>query len=78
MDVDQLTRSTLFDLLCGDSENRKYFSHYFYSHVGHRISGWHFRVCIETLEKTLDAHEDIDKHIVACVYIFSRLQMPVS
>ena len=44
MDVDQLTRSTLFDLLCGDSENRKYFSHYFYSHVGHRISGWHFRV----------------------------------
>ena len=44
MDVDQLTRSTLFDILCGDSENGKYFNHYLYNCVGHRSSQWHFRV----------------------------------
>jgi len=73
MDVNRLTRSTLFDLLCGDGENRKYFYHDLHDHVSHRISWLHFRVCLETLEETINAHEDVDEYILARIYMFSRL-----
>jgi hypothetical protein len=73
MDVVRLTRSTLFDLLCGDRENRKYLDQDLYDHVGHCSSWLHFCVRLETLEETLDAHEDIGEHILAPIDIFSRL-----
>ena len=78
MIVDQLTRSTLSNLFCGNGENRKYFYHDLHDHISHRGSWSHFRVCLETLEETLDAHEDVDEHILTCIHIFSRLRMPVS
>jgi hypothetical protein len=73
MDVDRLTRSTLFDLLRGDSENRKYFYNDLHDHVRHRSSWLQFRVCLKTLEESLDANEDVNQHILARIYIFGRL-----
>ena len=74
MDAERLTRSTLFDLLCGDCENRKYLDHDLHDHVGHHFSRSHFGVGLKTFEETLDAHEDIDEHILARFNIFSRLK----
>jgi hypothetical protein len=74
MDVNQLTRSTLSDLFCGDGENRKNFYHDLHNHISHRGSWLHFRVCLETLEETLDAHKDINEHILACNHIFGHLR----
>ena len=78
MGIDGLTRSTLFDLLCGDGENRKHFYRDLHNHIGHRGSWSHFRVCLETLEETLDAHEDVNEHVLARSYIFSSLIVIVS
>ena len=72
-ELDRLTRSTLFDLICRDGENRKDFSHYLHNRVGHRGSWWHFRVRLKTFEKTLNPHKDINEYILARNYIFSRL-----
>ena len=74
MDVERLTRSTLFNLLCGDCENRKYFYHDLHDHASHRFSRSHFCVGLESLEKTFDADEDVDEHILARIHIFSRLK----
>ena len=73
MDVDRLTRSTLFDLFCGDSKNRKYFYHDLHNHVRHPSSRLHFRVRLETHEESLDPHEDVNQHVLTRIHIFSRL-----
>ena len=73
MDVYRLTRSTLFDLLCGDGENRENFYQDLHNDIGHRGSWSHFRVCLETLEETLDAHKDANQHILARSYISGSL-----
>ena len=60
-------------LLRGDGENRKYFDHYLHDDISHSGRWRHFRVRLETLEKTLDAHKDVNEYIVVRIYIFSRL-----
>jgi hypothetical protein len=73
MHVDRLTRSTLFDLFCGDRKNRKYFCSDLHNHLGHCGSGLHFCVCLQALEESLDTHEDVNEYILARIHIFSRL-----
>jgi hypothetical protein len=63
MNVDQLTRSTLFNLLCGDGEDTKHFDQYIHNHISHRSSWWHFRIRLEALEKVLDVREDVNEHM---------------
>jgi hypothetical protein len=48
--------------------------HDLHDHVGHRFGRSHFCVGLKTLEETLDAHEDVDEHILARFNIFSRLK----
>ena len=73
IESDGLTRSTLFDLICRNSENRKDFCHYLHNRVGHRSSWRHFRVRLKTFEKTLNPHKDVNEYILTRSYVLSRL-----
>jgi hypothetical protein len=78
MVIDELTRSTLFNIPCSNSKDGEYFSHHVHNHVGHGSTWSLFRVSLKTCKKILDANEDIYEHILARFYIFGCLTIYAS
>jgi hypothetical protein len=71
--IGKLTRSSLWYLLCRDSENIQYFHHYLNDDVRHRRGWWNLHVSLQTFEKVLDPHKDVDQGLLRCTDILSRL-----
>ena len=62
---DQLTRSTLLDLLCRNGKDRKYLGHDLYDHVHHPCSWWHSDICLQSTEEVLYTIKDASECTVA-------------
>jgi hypothetical protein len=76
--ANQLTRTTLFDLLRRDGKNTEHFNHDFHDNIGHRLSWSYFSVTLETFEELFDTLEQIDEHILTCTNVLSRLMTCVT
>jgi hypothetical protein len=69
-----LTHSAFLDLPCHDPENRENLCHYLNDYIGHLHGQRHFCIDLETSEKHFNPLENIDKSVLACSSIFSRLR----
>ena len=70
---DQLTRSSLIDLLRCDAKNRQYLNHDLHYNVRHCHSGSYFRVGLQPPEKILDTLKEIDEHVLTSIDILGYL-----
>ena len=70
---EELTRSALFDFLCGGSEYIQHLDRYFHHFIRHCQSKWDRRINLEPSEETFHPSEKVDKDILARSDIFSCL-----
>jgi hypothetical protein len=69
----QLTRSSLFNLLCCEGKDEKHLGHHLHDDVGHSLGWWEFNVCLKSFEEIFDALKKVDEYTLAGVYGLSRL-----
>ena len=70
---EQLTRSSLFNLLCCDRKKSQHLHHYFHDYIHHFRRRCHLNVDLETLEEIFHALKDIDEIVVTRPNVLSRL-----
>ena len=74
----QLTWSSLFNLIGGNRENTKYFSHDFHCHVCHCRGKWHSSIELKPPKECFYALEKINECILAGIEVLSSLTNEVS
>ena len=70
---DQLTSPPLLNLRRYYRKNGENFHHDFQHDVDHRLRWWKCCIGLKALEKVLNALEEIDEHLLACIDILGRL-----
>jgi hypothetical protein len=70
-----LTKTSLFDLFCGQSKDGKDFNHYLHKYILHRIGECDLGINAKTAEEMTDAFEKVDKGIVAGTDTIGRLAL---
>ena len=70
----KLTYSSLFYLLCRNSEDIQYFDHYLHDDVCHRRGWWNFGIGLEAFEEVLDALKDVYQCLSGCTNVLCRLR----
>jgi hypothetical protein len=63
----KLTRSSLFYLLCRNSQDIQYFDHYLHDDVRHRRAWSNLGIGLQASEKVLDALKDVDQGLLAAI-----------
>jgi hypothetical protein len=68
-----LARSPLLNLIRCDPENTEHLDHYLNDYIRHFRRRCYRGVDFETSKKTFDALENVNKSVLACANILSRL-----
>jgi hypothetical protein len=69
----KLTCSSLFYLLCRDTQDIQYFHHYLNNDVCHSLAWFDLRISLQTFEKVLDPLKDVDQGLLRCIDILNCL-----
>src|SRR6266702_624395 len=73
---DELTCSTLFHFFCGSRKDVQDLNYYLHHHVCHCRSWCDPGINLKSSKEIFDTLEDIDKEVLACIDILSRLGTP--
>jgi len=71
--MDQLTRSSLFNLLCRDGEDRQYLNHDLHDGVRHCCGRLNSCIRFQPPEEPLYTFENINEHVLTRIDILGRL-----
>src|SRR5260221_51366 len=70
--MDQLTRSSLFNLLCRNGEDRQYLNHDLHDGVRHCWGRLNFGIQLQPPEKSLYTFENINEHVLTRINVLGR------